>query len=146
MTTRTTLTAVSGPVINVSAAVIVDDDNRVLVVRKRGTTAFMQPGGKIDAEETPLAALRREVREELGVEVRATEIRSLGRCIADAANEPGHTVEAELFTVALDDEPRACAEIAEMVWIDPHAPGDIELAPLTRDFVLPIVREKRCRS
>ena len=32
------------------------------------------------------------------------------------------------------------AEIAEMAWIDPHAPGDIELAPLTRDTVLEFVR------
>ena len=34
-------------VIRIVAAVVLDDRHRVLVVRKRGTTAFMQPGGKI---------------------------------------------------------------------------------------------------
>ena len=38
-------------VISVVAAVIRDDSGRVLLVRKRGTTAFMQPGGKRDTGE-----------------------------------------------------------------------------------------------
>jgi 8-oxo-dGTP pyrophosphatase MutT (NUDIX family) len=37
--------------IKVVAALISDDAGRVLLVRKRGTTAFMQPGGKRDAGE-----------------------------------------------------------------------------------------------
>lgn len=49
--------------IRISAAVIVDAEGRILVVRKRGTTAFMQPGGKIDPGETALAAVRRELVE-----------------------------------------------------------------------------------
>lgn len=134
----------SETVIRVSAAVIVDADNRILLVRKRGTTAFMQPGGKADPGETPLEALRRELREELNVDVPAAQIRALGRYVADAANEPGHTVEAELFAVHLDDEPEPSSEIAETVWVDSAAPGDIELAPLTRGPVLRLVRESRC--
>ncbi|HEX3283446.1 MAG TPA: hypothetical protein VHT50_02015 [Mycobacterium sp.] len=37
----------SEPVIRVAAAVIRDARGRMLVVRKRRTAAFMQPGGKI---------------------------------------------------------------------------------------------------
>ena len=33
----------------------------MLLVRKRGTSAFMRPGGKIDANRSALAALAREV-------------------------------------------------------------------------------------
>ena len=36
----------------VSAAVITDAAGRVLVVRKHGTTVFMQPGGKPEAGES----------------------------------------------------------------------------------------------
>ncbi len=40
------------PVIRIVAAVVLDDRNHVLVVRKRDTTAFMQPGGKFEAGES----------------------------------------------------------------------------------------------
>lgn len=125
-------------VIRIVAAVVVDERGRLLVVRKRGTTAFMQPGGKLEPGEKPVEALAREVREELGVGV--TDVRELGHHTAIAANEPGHTVDAELFFVRLDGVPRIAAEIEEMAWIDPHAPGDIALAPLTRDTVLEFAR------
>jgi len=125
-------------VIRIVAAVIVDEHGRLLVVRKRGTTAFMQPGGKFEPGESPVDALGREVREELGVGV--TDVRELGHHTAVAANEPGHSVAADLFFVRLDGVPQIAAEIEEMAWIDPHAPGDIELAPLTRDTVLELAR------
>lgn len=125
-------------VIRIVAAVVVDDHGRLLLVRKRGTTAFMQPGGKLEPGESPVDALAREVREELGVGI--TDVRELGHHTAIAANEPGHSVAADLFLVGLDGEPQIAAEIEEMAWIDPHAPGDIELAPLTRDTVLQFAR------
>ncbi len=130
----------SRPVIRIVAAVIVDTEGRVLVVRKRGTTAYMQPGGKFMAGETAAAALRREIAEELGVVVEASDLRPLGRHVADAANEPGHLVEADLFMVSLPGAPRAAAEIDEIAWVDPAAPGDIELAPLTRGAVFAALR------
>ena len=51
-------------IISVVAALIRDPDGRVLLVRKRGTEAFMQPGGKRDVGESDVAALSREIAEE----------------------------------------------------------------------------------
>ena len=127
-------------VIHVVAAVVLDERNNVLVVRKQGTTAFMQPGGKIERGETPVQALRREIAEELGAGIVADSVRPLGHHDAAAANEPGYRVAAELFLVELDGPPTPAAEIAELAWIHPDAPGDIDLAPLTRDIVLEWVR------
>lgn len=123
--------------IRVAAAVILDVDGRMLVVRKRHTTVFMQPGGKIMPGESPEAAVRREIGEELGVE--ASSVESLGRHVADAAHEPGHTVEADVFLARLAGVPRAAAEIDEIAWVDPAEPGDIPLAPLTEHAILTLL-------
>jgi 8-oxo-dGTP diphosphatase len=120
------------PVIRVAAAVILDAHGRMLVVRKRNTATFIQPGGKIMPGESAIAALRREIVEELGVEVAASSVRRLGRHVAVAAHEPGHAVEADSFLVSLVGEPRAAAEIDEIAWVDPADPGGIDLAPLTK--------------
>lgn len=134
------------PTIVVVAAVVVDARGRALVVRKRGTTAFMQPGGKIDAGESAPDAVIREVAEELGVTVSAAEVTAWGRYVVEAANEPGHLVDAQLFAVTLREEPRAAAEIEEIRWLDPAATHEVELAPLTRDVVFALLRQGRSSS
>jgi 8-oxo-dGTP diphosphatase len=54
--------------------------------------------------------------------------------------QPGYLVEADVFSVSLEGEPRATAEIDEIAWVDPARPGDIELAPLTRETVLRLLQ------
>jgi 8-oxo-dGTP diphosphatase len=83
--------------IRIAAAVISDSEGRVLLVRKRDTVFFMQPGGKIDDGETAEAALARELKEELGCALRGAAF--LGIFSAVAANEPSRTLEAALFRV-----------------------------------------------
>jgi 8-oxo-dGTP diphosphatase len=124
--------------IRVVAALISDDAGRVLLVRKRGTTAFMQPGGKRDAGEDDIAALSREIVEELGCSLVRGSIRPLGEFDAVAANEPGWRVHACLYGIDVIGEITPSHEIDETIWIDPAAPPDIPLAPLTRDHVLPL--------
>ena len=125
-------------IISVVAAVIRDGSGRVLLVRKRGTAAFMQPGGKRDRGEDDVAALAREIDEELGVRMVGGSARPLGEFEADAANEPGFIVKAAVYAVDVSGEIAPQAEIDEMIWVDPAAPPDLMLAPLTRDHVLPL--------
>lgn len=120
----------------IAAAVLVGPDGRTLVVRKRGTRIFMQPGGKIEPSETSAAALAREVREELGLEIDLDAATYLGRFSAPAAHEPA-TVVAEVFRLPITVEVAPQAEIEEVRWIDPEALGAIELAVLSRDHILP---------
>jgi 8-oxo-dGTP diphosphatase len=129
--------------IEIVAALIRDSAGRVLLVRKRGTTAFMQPGGKRDAGEDDVTALAREIGEELGCRLVRDSIRPLGEFDAISANEPGWRVRAALYEADVTGDIVPKAEIEAMVWIDPAAPADIPLAPLTREHVLPLASQKR---
>lgn len=127
------------PDIHVSAAVIVDDDGRVLVVRKHGTTRFMQPGGKPEAGESAAETLIRELHEELGLRLEESALRPLGTFISAAANEPGHRVVAEAFATTIDPASAvAQAELAELRWITPSDVATLPLAPLSLEHLLPI--------
>jgi len=130
----------SSPVISIVAALIRDDAGRVLLVRKRGTATFMQPGGKRDAGEDDVAALARELDEELGCRVRPGSARSLGVFDCPAANEPGFRVQASVYAVDIEGAIAPRAEIEDIAWVDPAAVSGLALAPLTRDHVLPLAR------
>ncbi|HET6432256.1 NUDIX domain-containing protein [Dyella sp.] len=126
--------------IRIVVAVIRDDAGRVLLVRKRGAVVFQQPGGKRDPHDADdLGTLARELREELGVALVPGSVRHLGRASAPAANEPGCTVEGEIYAVAVTGQARARAEIEELRWIDPAAPGDLPIARLSREHILPLL-------
>ncbi len=126
--------------IRIAAALIDDDAGRLLLVRKAGTQWFMQAGGKIEDGESALAALKRELSEEIGLSLIDDNTRHLGRFSASAANEPNHIVEAEVFHVRVQHDPVTRSEIEEAVWVSPSEAETMQLAPLTRDHILPLVR------
>jgi 8-oxo-dGTP diphosphatase len=123
--------------IRIAAAVIADQDGRILLVRKRDTRFFMQPGGKLHDGETPPEALARELEEELGCTLLRAEF--MGTFTALAANEPLHTVEALIFRANIAGDIQPAAEIEEIAWVEPSGTGDLPLAPLTREHVLPLI-------
>lgn len=129
--------------IKVVAALIRDAAGRVLLVRKRGTMAFMQPGGKRDPGEDDIAALARELAEELGCCLVRDTIEALGEFDAVAANEPGRRVHASLYEVDVSGEFTPNREIDAMIWVDPAMPSGLHLAPLTRDHILPLACGRR---
>jgi 8-oxo-dGTP diphosphatase len=51
------------------AAVVVDDRGRALVIRRRDTGAWQLPGGVLELDEQIPDGVRREVREETGLDV-----------------------------------------------------------------------------
>src|SRR5690348_4329688 len=107
------MTVLPAPVVEVAAALLTDSTGRLVLVRKRGTTRFMQAGGKLEPGETPRQALVRELAEELLYRPAPETLDYLGRFETDAANEPGHLVRAEVFRLRTDATLTPAAEIAE---------------------------------
>ena len=121
-------------IITVAAAIILNEKNQLLLVRKQNTEAFMQVGGKLESNEAPEIAIQREILEEIACE---SEIKQfVGRFETAAANEPDHLLVSYVYEVKLKQTPRIAAEIAEMKWIDLEDQVTL-LAPLTQQVVIP---------
>ncbi len=105
--------------LSISAACLFDDQGNLLLVRKRGTQAFMLPGGKREPGETPLAALQRELLEELRLPMGASTFEHLGSFQAPAANEANTRVDADIYVARLPHAVCAQAELEELAWLVP---------------------------
>ena len=112
----------SGPAhrLTVVAAVLRDEAGRVLLTRRppgrhmAGLWEF--PGGKVEAGESPRAALTRELREELGIEV--TPGRLLHR---SHHREPGLSIDLLFFEAEMGGEHPTPLDGQEMAWVEPEA-------------------------
>lgn len=148
-------TSAAARVIRVSALVL-QWDEAMLMVRKRGTTAYMLPGGKPEPGELPIDTIIREVEEELGLHITRAELEELGTFTASAANEAGHRVVGDVFVhrgmpEGFDfDGIRPQAEIESLRWFAPDAlpddSPDLSIAPLTRLGVVPALAHRSAAS
>lgn len=132
------------PVIHIVAAVILNASGCMLLVRKKGTAFFMQPGGKTEVGESELTTLRRELKEELGCEIIPSSTHFLGRFRAVAANEPGCEVEASVYLVQVQGEIAIAAEIAEFIWQNPVQAASVPLAELTNQLLAVLQTHTEC--
>ncbi|HEX7352007.1 NUDIX domain-containing protein [Brachybacterium sp.] len=118
----------------------------LLCVRKQGTGSWMQVGGKLDAGESAREAALREVQEELGATLGATDLDELGEFDAVAANEPATVVRSSVFTtrVPLPSPLQVQAELAAHQWIPVAPESELRtvgrLAPLMSEHILPALR------
>ena len=116
---------------------ILNDQNQLLLVRKKNTQYFMQVGGKLECNEAPEKTMLREIAEEISTSAQIQQF--IGRFETLAANEAGHQLVSYVYQVNLDQTPKMDAEIAEMKWIDLDDNQTL-LAPLTKEVVIPWCR------
>jgi 8-oxo-dGTP diphosphatase len=124
------------PLVLVAAAALVDADGRVLLARRppgksmAGLWEF--PGGKVDAGETPEAALIRELKEELGVDVAAS-------CLAPftfaSYSYPEFHLLMPLYVCRKWSGIPAARERQQLAWVRPARLADYPMPPADKPLV-----------
>jgi 8-oxo-dGTP diphosphatase len=125
----------------VVAGLIVGDDGRVLITQRRADQALpLQwefPGGKVEPGEAPVAALERELREEIGVTV------AVGR-IWDVMFHVYPEFDLVMLVYGcriVAGTPRA-VEVADLAWVAPHDLARWDILPADRPLVERLAVEK----
>jgi len=131
------------PTVLVVAAALVDTDGRVLIAKrpegKQLAGLWEFPGGKVDPGERPEAALIRELREELGIEV--SEACLAPFVFASHAYESFHLL-MPLYLCRRWSGTVVAREHAALAWVRPNRlsdypmpPADAPLVAYLRDFL-----------
>jgi 8-oxo-dGTP diphosphatase len=123
-------------------AAVIRREGKILIARRKKEDRFGGlwefPGGKIDPAEKPKACLRRELREELGIETRVGNLLCSSR-----VDGPHHSVELLTYAVeVVSGEPQA-HEHDELRWVEPGALGDYEFPELDGAVVRSLQEERR---
>lgn len=132
-----------GPIVLVSAAALIDRDGRILIAKrpegKKMAGLWEFPGGKVEPEETPEAALIRELREELGLETRQSCLAPIG--FASHAYPEFHLL-MPLFACRVWQGDPVAKEGQELAWVRimnlrdyPMPEADKPLIPILRDLL-----------
>jgi len=126
----------------VVAGLVVADDGRVLITKRRADQAMpLQwefPGGKVEPGEAPVAALARELREEIGA------IAEVGR-IWDVLFHPYPAFDLVMLVYRCRLAPgelAAAVEVAALAWVTTaELPGEWDILPADRPLVDRLVAE-----
>mgnify|MGYP001545294241 CR=1 FL=1 len=124
----------------VVAGLIVHADGRVLITQRTAAQALpLQwefPGGKVEAGEAPVAALARELREEIGVEVRVGRIWEV---LFHAY--PDFDLVMLVYACAIAAGEPADLEVAAHTWVPPAELPRWDILPADRVLVERLVAE-----
>jgi 8-oxo-dGTP diphosphatase len=127
----------------VTAVALIDVDGRVLLAQRPAGKSLAGlwefPGGKVEAGETPEAALIRELREELGIETKESCLAPL--TFASHSYEDFHLL-MPLFACRRWQGIPMPREGQTLAWVKakdlrdyPMPPADIPLIPILRDWL-----------
>ena len=115
-------------------------DRRFLVTRAHGKDVFVAPGGKLEAGETAIAALIREMMEEVQVEISEADLELIGTFHAIAAGSD-KTLEMDVFLIRnAQGEPSPSSEIEEIMWVNTETTG-VKLGSIFEHDVMPKLKE-----
>ena len=94
------------------------------------------PGGKLEAGEAPEAALKREIREELDIDVTVGDIFAVGHYVY-----PTKTILLLVYRATLIRGDAKCKAVAEFAWLDAECVVKLKLPPADEPVLERLRRE-----
>ncbi|MBN8930350.1 MAG: 8-oxo-dGTP diphosphatase MutT [Rhodospirillales bacterium] len=129
------------PLLLVAACALIDTDGRVLLARrpegKKMAGLWEFPGGKLNPGETPEAALIRELKEELGIDVSAACLAPFA--FASHAYERFHLLMPLYLCRRWKGAPKP-REGQTLAWVRPQKLGEYEMPPADKPLI-PLLRD-----
>jgi 8-oxo-dGTP diphosphatase len=129
-------------VIRVAAGIIVRDGRILIAQRKDGgrhAGRWEFPGGKIEPGERPEDALVREIREELGVEIRVGKLRAM---LSHFYEKEGVRVEIHVFMAEIRSGEPENLDVRDSRWVLPAELGGYDFVEADRPLVSELVRRE----
>ncbi len=126
-------------------AAVIHNDGRILICRRREGKSFGGlwefPGGKTEPGETSEDGLRREIEEEMGLDIQVGK-----RLGSSLFGEPEGGIELIAFSAGLRSSPECLLrDHDEARWIAPSELEAFEFAPADRPFVALLLSREEAR-
>ncbi len=122
------------PRYQVVAGALMSPEGKVLLVKrplhKKHGGLWEFPGGKVEQGETPEDALKRELKEELNLEINSPKF--LGKVIHDYGE---FEIELFLFEVEKFNGAPVLTEAVDMKWVSPEEAKQLDLCPADRKLL-----------
>jgi len=115
-------------------AAIIRKDEKILITQRLDNVHLARlwefPGGKVEAGESLQMALRREIREELGIEIRVNE-----KLLSLDYDYPTKSVRLHFFYCTVLDGDAQPINVADLRWVSPHDIGNYQFPPADAEII-----------
>lgn len=98
-----------------------ETEDKILLVQVRHREKYYFPGGKIEAHESMLDAIQREVNEELKLDIPQTQFEYIGTVVGQAYPKKNMQTELNGYRVTTDidwEQIQIDNEITDIKWVD----------------------------
>ena len=130
-------------------ALIVNEEGKVLIVQSsKWNNKYTVPGGHIELGERAEEAIKREVREETGLDVEPVKLLLVQQAIYPKDyHKHEHFLFMDYICMARSSEVKLDGrELQEFVWVKPEDALGLDMEEYTRNFVAKYLEELRERK